>query len=151
MMTVCLDVCCLNRPFDDQTQARIRMEAEAVLRVLASVLYGEIAWITSEAVQFEVSGTPDVERRARVTMLLLGATRWVSTGEMEAARARDLADIGFSSLDALHIACAESGKSDVLLTTDDRLIRQAERHSARLAVRVENPLAWIQEVRHDNG
>ena len=26
-----LDVCCLNRPFDDQTQERIRLESEAVL------------------------------------------------------------------------------------------------------------------------
>jgi hypothetical protein len=32
-----LDVCCLNRPFDDQTQERIRLEAEAVLRILANI------------------------------------------------------------------------------------------------------------------
>jgi hypothetical protein len=29
-----LDVCCLNRPFDDQTQDRIHFEAEAILAVL---------------------------------------------------------------------------------------------------------------------
>lgn len=28
-MKVYLDACCLNRPFDDQTQGRIRLEAEA--------------------------------------------------------------------------------------------------------------------------
>ncbi len=27
-----LDVCCLNRPFDRQSQARIRLETEAMLR-----------------------------------------------------------------------------------------------------------------------
>jgi hypothetical protein len=32
---VYLDVCCLKRPFDDQTQPRIRMETEAVLSLLA--------------------------------------------------------------------------------------------------------------------
>jgi hypothetical protein len=32
-----LNVCCLNRPFDDQTQERIRLEAEAVLRILANI------------------------------------------------------------------------------------------------------------------
>jgi hypothetical protein len=36
-----LDVCCLNRPFDDQTQERIRLEAEAVLHILAIVQYHE--------------------------------------------------------------------------------------------------------------
>jgi hypothetical protein len=29
-----LDVCCLNRPFDDQRQDRIRLEAEAIERIL---------------------------------------------------------------------------------------------------------------------
>ena len=29
-----MDICCLKRPFDDQTQLRIRLESEAVLWVL---------------------------------------------------------------------------------------------------------------------
>jgi len=31
-----LDVCCLKRPFDDQGQFRIRLEAEAVLALLGA-------------------------------------------------------------------------------------------------------------------
>jgi hypothetical protein len=34
VVRIYLDACCLNRPFDDQTQARIRLEAEAVLMIL---------------------------------------------------------------------------------------------------------------------
>ena len=33
-MLVYLDVCCLNRPFDDYSQERIRLESEAVLLIL---------------------------------------------------------------------------------------------------------------------
>ena len=33
-MKIYLDVSCLNRPFDDQTQPRVRLEAEAVTIVL---------------------------------------------------------------------------------------------------------------------
>jgi hypothetical protein len=29
-----LDVCCLNRPFDQQSQARIRLETEAILEII---------------------------------------------------------------------------------------------------------------------
>ena len=29
-----LDVCCLNRPFDDQTQALILLESEAILQII---------------------------------------------------------------------------------------------------------------------
>ena len=34
-MLIYLDMCCLKRPFDDQSKSRIRLEAEAVLVVLA--------------------------------------------------------------------------------------------------------------------
>ena len=41
-MKIYLDVSCLNRPFDDQTQARIRLEAEAVLLILEQ--FDDGAW-----------------------------------------------------------------------------------------------------------
>lgn len=31
MIRLYLDLCCFNRPYDDQTQARIRLEAEAII------------------------------------------------------------------------------------------------------------------------
>lgn len=37
-MKVYLDVCCLNRPFDDQTQDRIRIESESILTILSYCL-----------------------------------------------------------------------------------------------------------------
>ena len=39
-------------------------------------------------------------------------------------RAKDLNNIGFKSFDAFHIACAEKGQADVLLTTDDHLLKK---------------------------
>lgn len=35
MLQIYLDVCCLNRPFDDQRQDRVRLESEAILLILA--------------------------------------------------------------------------------------------------------------------
>jgi len=37
LMRIYLDVCCLNRPFDDQTQERIHLESEAVLIILSNI------------------------------------------------------------------------------------------------------------------
>jgi hypothetical protein len=56
-------------------------------------------------------------------------------------------------MDALHIACAESCRVDVLLTTDDKMVRLAGLLTDKLPVEVENPLQWlmrIQESGHDN-
>ena len=41
-MRIYLDCCCLQRPLDDQTQPRIKVEAEAVLAILSSVQAGEV-------------------------------------------------------------------------------------------------------------
>lgn len=35
-MLLYLDMCCLKRPFDDQSHPRIRLESEAVLSLLAA-------------------------------------------------------------------------------------------------------------------
>ena len=48
MNTVYLDACCLNRPFDNQAQDRIRLEAEAVLAILKRVEKGQWHALSSE-------------------------------------------------------------------------------------------------------
>lgn len=145
MAKVYLDVCCLNRPFDDQTQDRIHLEAEAVLLILIHVERGRCQWIGSETLNYEIERTPDPERRQRVRLLATAVAHTVLIEAAEEARARELEVLGFHALDALHVSCAESGGSDVLLTTDDRLLRLAVRFSKQLRIRVANPLTWLQE------
>ncbi len=48
MTKIYLDTCCLNRPFDDQTQERICLESEAVLAILSRIEKGEWEWIGSD-------------------------------------------------------------------------------------------------------
>jgi len=62
------------------------------------------------------------------------------------ARAKELESLGFMALDALHLACAEAGDADVLLTTDDKMVSTAKKHRDVLHVRVENPILWLTEV-----
>jgi len=145
-MKIYLDACCLNRPFDDQTQDRIRLEAEAVLLILTHLEAGEWEWIGSEVLNFEIERTPDPERRHRVKLLMTCVHSLVFVGQAETKRAQQLETLGFHPFDALHLACAESGRADVFLTTDDRLLRLASRFSDQLHVRVENPLTWLKEV-----
>ena len=145
MAKVYLDACCLNRPFDDQSQDRIHLEAEAVLLILTHVESGRWQWIGSEALSYEIRQTPDAERRQRVGLLTTAVSHTVLIEAAEEARARQLEVAGFHALDALHLACAESGAADVLLTTDDRFVRLAVRASIGLRIQVVNPLTWLQE------
>jgi len=146
MRTIYLDLCCLNRPFDEQHQPRVRLETEAVLGLIQLALLGELLWVTSDALELESSRNADTDRRAEVDVLLGTATSRVSVGSRERQRARELQSLGFKAFDALHIACAECASVDALLTTDDRLWARARREAARLAVRVENPAKWYPEA-----
>jgi predicted nucleic acid-binding protein len=143
---VYFDVCCLNRPFDDQNQARIRLEAEAVLMALTRCEAGDWEWIGSEVIDFEIKQTPDPERRRRTQVLASHAHWCVLVGMAEIERAQQIEAWSMSAFDALHLACAESGGADVFLTTDDRLLRKVAAHADQLHIRVENPLTWLREV-----
>jgi hypothetical protein len=147
MITVYLDACCLNRPFDDQTQDRIRLESEAVLLIIGHVHRGDWRWTGSEVLSFEVKRNPDAERRRRVEVLLASATESVSLDERMEQRGIELEMLGFGAFDALHLASAEDAEVDVFLTTDDGLLRRARRHRDEVRVRVENPLTWLDERR----
>jgi len=136
----------LNRPFDDQTQARIHLEAEAVLMILAQCDTGHWKWIGSEVLDLEINRTPDPERRRRMRLLASHAHSSIVIGQPEVERAKQFEAWGISAFDALHLACAESGKADVFLTTDDKLLRRSTAHTKQLRIRVENPLTWLREV-----
>lgn len=146
MPRIYLDNCCLNRPFDDQTQVRIRLESEAILLILARIEPGEWSWIGSDVLIDEIEQTPDPGKLARLQVVARYIQENVEISELELERARDLQSFGFQAYDALHIACAESAHSDVFLTTDDRLLKLAKRHSKKLSIKVENPLLWIEEI-----
>jgi len=53
--------------------------------------------------------------------------------------------LGIKKADAVHVAAAEAQTADVLLTCDDRFLGAAQRCRHRLAVKVANPIAWLQE------
>jgi hypothetical protein len=146
MPRIYLDVCCLNRPFDDQRQDRVRLEAEAVLLILGHCEAGVWQWLSSAVVEEEVNNTPSRERRSRVRNMLSGAQSTIALTAMAVTRAQELKAMGFRTYDALHLACAEQATVDVFLTTDDRVLRIATRHTAQLQVRVANPLDWLLEV-----
>ena len=149
MTKVYLDVCCLNRPFDDQSQDRVRMETTAIDAVLQRVEIGEWISVTSEAVQDEIRGDPDQERQERVQASAALSAEVIEVNEGHLARAVALQQLGFHPFDALHIACAESVQVDVLLTTDDRMLRLALRLGGKIMVKVANPVAWLLEVQND--
>ncbi|MFA0783564.1 MAG: hypothetical protein YYHSYBAR_001955 [Candidatus Fervidibacter sacchari] len=146
-----MDVCCLNRPFDAQTQERIRLESEALLLILERCERREWDLVVSEAIFWEIAQMLDPVRKEKVLALVTIASEEIKVTSQVVERAKELTQMGFKPYDALHIACAEVGSASIFLTTDDRLLRKAKRLRRLLRIRVENPVHWLMEVIADEG
>jgi predicted nucleic acid-binding protein len=138
-MRIYLDSCCYSRPFDSHNQERIRREAEAVLAIIESthvkVACAPLFW--------ETAAIADGGKRMRVNSLLSLARHEEVDVTAFIARVPQIAGLGFRAMDSAQIACAELVAADWFLSTDDRLLRRAERAAASLKVAVANPAAWV--------
>ncbi|NLI78440.1 MAG: type II toxin-antitoxin system VapC family toxin [Candidatus Riflebacteria bacterium] len=145
-LRIYLDVCCLNRPFDNQENEIIRLEAEAVRMIIRALRQGTYDWVSSHAVEYEVARTPSPERRALLTALLGEAHAMAPFTGRLVRKARTLQGLGLHRLDALHLAFAETAGAKVFLTTDRRILRFAEREGTVISLAVRNPVSWLLEV-----
>ena len=116
-----LDTNVFNRPFDDQSQPRIWLEAQAVGVVLQAIETGEWDLVGSSILEYENSRNPYTERRAWVSRCLQLAVYRVRLDHAIIHRARVLGQQGMLAVDALHAACAECAGAVCFLTCDDQL------------------------------
>lgn len=130
----------LNRPFDDLSSPRVRIEAEAMANLVALIESQRVELVVSEYLVFEVSQGPEPERIMKILDLLSLAGGSVGVSPAVARRARDLERYGLRGLDALHVASAETAQVDLLVTTDDRMIRSVSRNAERIRVRAVLPV-----------
>jgi predicted nucleic acid-binding protein len=102
--------------------------------------------IGSDAIDFEISKTPDDDKRLMVRILSAVHDAHVKVDAGIEKRALEIERMGLKTLDALHVACAEKAKAEILLTTDDHLLSKAVQKRRLLKVKIENPLQWVMGV-----
>lgn len=149
MTKIYLDMNIYNRPFDDQTQMRIRLEAMAAMMLIALIETGVFTAFWSFLLAFENSRNPYPERRAFVEQLRQVCQQTINPGEVIKTLAQTLNDTHkVRGRDALHLACAEIAGCDYLVTCDDRLIKQGRRlnQAGILSMQVINPIDLLREV-----
>jgi hypothetical protein len=141
-MRVYLDVCSFNRPFDDQSQLRIRLEAEAKLRIQEEIRAREIELVWSYILDYENDKNPYLERKT-------GISAWRAYVELDIqespellANARRLHEEGIPKIDSLHLACAIAAGCEYFITTDDRILKCKARVSA---IHIADPILFIKE------
>lgn len=123
-MLLYLDLCCFNRPFDDQTQSRIRFETEAKLLIQQRVRDGTHSLVWSHVLQYENSMNPFPDRRQSIQEWRKYSAVHVTHSDALVLLSQDLMALGIKEFDALHVALAMMAQADLFITTDDRLAKK---------------------------
>jgi hypothetical protein len=140
---VYFDNCCFNRPFDDQRQTRVRLEAEAKLCIQEHIRGGslELAW--SYILDLKNGANPFEERRTTIAGWRPYATIDLEETATILQKANALVGCGLKAKDALHIACAVAGECTYFVTTDDAILRHGKDVPG---ITVLDPTAFVREM-----
>ena len=143
-----LDICCFNRPFDDQSQLLVRLQTEAKLDIQQSIREGKLALAWSAVLDLENSANTNTERSKIIDGWKSFAVIDIDATPQIEAMAEEIAESGVKPMDALHVANAITAGAAYLLTTDKQLLKKM---AVEPRVRVIDPIDFIRsQYSHEN-
>jgi predicted nucleic acid-binding protein len=137
---VYLDNCTYNRPFDDQADIRVRLEAEAKLFIQEQIKDKRIDLVWSSVNNFENNDNPSAEKRERIMVWGNFAAERCRLNEAILTKAIELQSLNLRAKDALHIAAAIHSRCDCFITTDRKILNKNIN-----GIAVVNPLTFVEE------
>ena len=123
-MRVYLDICCYNRPYDEQTLLKIRLETQSKINIQKLVLDGKIELVWSFILSYENSMNPFVEKRMQITEWCKMAIVDCDLIEEISKKSEELMKRGLRLKDSLHLACAIFSNADYFITTDKGILNK---------------------------
>jgi predicted nucleic acid-binding protein len=143
-MSIYLDMNVYNRPFDDQSQVRIRLETIAIFSILQKIKNKKLKLIWSFMIEYENSLNPYDDVRQEIEMAASLAFKNITPDETILSAAKELESKGVKPRDSIHLACALKGKAEYFLTCDDKLIKRAS--ALNMNIKIINPLRFIEDM-----
>ena len=134
-----LDNCCFNRPYDDQTNLNVHLEAQAKLFIQNEILENnhELAW--SFMMDYEIKSNPFYDRQLAFMKWKNIAVIDIDPTERILIRGREIMQKSIKQKDALHIACALKAECDYFLTTDSKVLNKNIPE-----IKIINPIDFIR-------
>jgi predicted nucleic acid-binding protein len=144
-LKIYLDNCCYNRPFDDLTIEKNRLESDAKIFIQALVKKKSISLYYSFMSQVEIDDSPYEDRKEYILDFVetnaagfIGKTRFT---EIETL-ASEIMQTGIKKKDATHLACGIIAKCDYFITTDKRVLNYKTDK-----IEIVNPIAFVEKWR----
>lgn len=125
-MRIYLDNCCYNRPYDDQSQTRIHLEAQAKMQIQQMIKNQEIELVTSYILEYENEKNHSLSTKQSINHFIYN----YATYHIDINRDNEIVTIaepimltGIKQQDAYHVACAILAECNYFITVDDRLLK----------------------------
>ncbi|MCM1329725.1 MAG: hypothetical protein NC253_09835 [Ruminococcus sp.] len=143
MISVYLDNCCYNRPYDDQEQPKVQLETQAKLHVQKMITDKKLNLVYSYVSEYENSNNPNGEHSLSISQFFANAAVYVDYSRKDdvLAETKEITETGVKEMDALHVASAIIGKADYFLTVDKRLLKYSTEK-----INIMNPVDFISNV-----
>ena len=125
-MRIYLDVCCYNRPYDDQSQLKISLETQSKLHIQNLIKERKIELIGSYTLDYEVSRNPFEMRKDSIVQFIhdnISGYVGIERDDIISATANEIMATGVKEKDAYHVASAIYADCDYFISTDERLLK----------------------------
>ena len=105
-MRIYLDMCCYNRPYDDQEQLKVAIETQSKLHIQTLVKDKKLELIVSYMLRYECSNNP-FEMRRNVIFDYMNKNAYAYVGDEHKAvieeKASEIMKTGIKLIDACHV------------------------------------------------
>jgi len=142
-MKVCLDICCFDRPYDNQDHLSIKLETEAKLRIQEIIKEKKLLLIWSFMLDYENSANPGTSKRDSIYEWHDYSSAYISFKEDLLRLSQKIADLGFGEKDSIHLSCAIAGKSEYFITVDNGLLYKSNCISD---IKIIDPISFIRKM-----
>ena len=139
-LKIYLDNCSYNRPFDNQSQMKIRLETEAKLYIQSGIRKKRYLLIWSYMLDYENNINPYEEKRNAIAPWKTIANYYCASSDDILSIGRGILEYGIRTKDALHIACAIKSGCEYFITTDEKLTNKT-----LTDIKIINPIDFVRE------
>ena len=141
MLKIYLDICSYSRPFDDQSQMKIRLETEAKLYIQSAVKGSRYLLVWSYMLDFENNVNPYEDSKNAISPWKNVAHEYCRSSDEILSLGSEIMKFGVKEKDSLHIACAILSGCEYFITTDRKLLNKPI-----TKIKIINPIDFILET-----
>ena len=146
-MRIYLDMCCYNRPYDDQSQIKVSLETQAKLHIQDRIVGQELELVSSYMLRYECGQNPfHMRQQAILEFIDANTSAYVDIDRRNVIEttAEKIMVTGIKFKDACHVASAVYAKCNYFISTDKRLLKYKTEE-----IKMVTPIEFIMETERE--